>query len=342
MWSKTQRFLSTLLAAAVLVISGKWCFNDPANPEAQLGLLGAIIVVVGGVVWRGNKSKAGVSDLLTVSYMRLFGAVEVPLLMKMVGHQGPFPPFDEMPYRKGPDGSPISEEMCDFWKKQWVFKDAMPVLNDIWSTYCGNRWQGVNLYFNSLRPTSEDLLTFSSCIEVDAACCLAPEVAEFHELKYDEEWYPDGGTGTKPCNIAFLFVILQNNTGVTLEDLEFELKAYKNPLELRAYQSKHLFTPLHEWPNPEHEALTDQLIDLAAPVTESKKIALLHRGGSLIIALSAYKANQDGFPDFYLTDVTVPVGVSATIKGIRVSQKIRKPFLDKAAKVLVPNGWFHQ
>ena len=60
------------------------------------------------------------------------------------------------------------------------------------------------------------------------------------------------------------------------------------------------------------------------------------------MALSAYKANSNGFPDFYLTDVTTPVQVSANLNGGIVKQMIRKPYLDKAAKVAVPNGWFHQ
>lgn len=345
MRSKSLNIFIICCATAVLLISVKWYLNDSGNPEAQIAPVQAVaglMALMGGLAWWKKRGAPKVTDPFTVSYMRLFGAVEVPLLMSLIGHDGPFPKFREMPsYRKSPGGL-ITEEMHNFWRKKWTYRKAMPVLNAIWSTYCGDRWSGVNLYFNSLLPTEEDLLTFCSCIEVDAACSLASDVAEHHHLSYDRAWYPDGGTGTKPSDIAFLFVILQNKTGATLEDIELNCRSYTNPLQLRPYESRHLFDPISKMLNPEHEALNDQLIDLAAPMSDSKKVALLNRNESLIIALSAYRSNKEGFPHFYLTDVTVPIEVSASVKGVIVNQQIRKPFLDKAAKVLVPNGWFHQ
>lgn len=345
MWNKVLSILILFCTIAALWISIKWSLNDSDSHEAKIAAIqgvGGLLALLLTAAWWKKKSKPKVTDPISVSYMRLFGAVEVPLLMRLIGHEGPFPKFGEIPsYRETPDGI-ISEEMNTFWRKKWTYRKAMPVINDLWSTYCGSRWSGVNLYFNSLRATKEDLLTFSSCIEVDAAFCLALEVAEHHKFTYDQAWYPDRGTGTKPSDIAFLFVILQNKTGATLEDLELEWKVYKNPLLLRSYEPKHLFTPLSDWPNPEHAALTDEVFDLTTQKRECKKIALLRENDSLIIALSAYKADAKGFPDFYLTDVTVPVKVSAMLKGVRASQNIRKPFLDKSAKILVPNGWFHQ
>lgn len=345
MWRKILSIVILFCALAVLWFSMRWVWKESNDPEAQIATaqaVGGLFTLLAAAAFWQKKTKRKQADFLTVSYMRLFGAVEVPLLMKLIGNKGPFPPFDGMPYCKGPGGTPISYEMGNFWITKWAYKEALPVLNDMWSHYCGDRWAGVNLYFNSLRPTPEDLLTFSSCFEVDAACCLAPEVAEHHNLTYDQEWYPNGGTGTKPSNIAFLFVILQNKTGAILENLELELKSHKNPLQLRSFESKHLFVPLSEWPNPQDQALTDDLINLVTPKTESKKVAVLREGESLIMVLSAYRANSNGFPEFYLTDVTASVQVSANLNELPVKQMVRKPYFDKAAKIMVPNGWFHQ
>lgn len=60
------------------------------------------------------------------------------------------------------------------------------------------------------------------------------------------------------------------------------------------------------------------------------------------MALLAYKADSIGFPEFYLTDVTTLVRVTGDQNGQTAKQPIRQPYLDKAAKILVPNGWFHQ
>jgi hypothetical protein len=65
---------------------------------------------------------------------------------------------------------------------------------------------------------------------------------------------------------------------------------------------------------------------------------------SVLWLLSIYQKNADRYPEKYFSSVIVPTRITFRSLGSPHTEQMimRKPLMDKAAKILVPYGWYMQ
>jgi hypothetical protein len=286
------------------------------------------------------------ADFISISYMRLFGAVEVPLMMDLIGRDLKFREHPAMPHHF--NYSPEAENVCsqhlvDFWNNQWRYKNASPLLTPLWRRLRGNREQAVDLWFTALRPNKDDVLGFASDGMIDESGSDCDVVFDALGVKRPQADFGVWPKGLKTNQVGFLFVILEAHGTSRLEQLELRFQNHTNALRIRHHESLDTISKL-DWPDPSSLALTDSMIAerSASAQIESIKIASAAPSETYIWLLAAYVADADGLPIHYLTDVIVPVEAVSAIEGVPKTQLFRKPFLLQAARVSVPNGWFGQ
>jgi hypothetical protein len=293
-----------------------------------------------------NGSKESIeATLLTPDYMRLFGAIEVPLFMDLFGRNLHFqvnPRFGDNFYSfDRTSDNVVSGKLRDFWLKEWKYSGAHPLQTRLWKQIQGDYNAGVSLYFTSLAPTKADAITFARTIDEGSGEFVGAALDSLH-VSFDSarDQYSETGSG----QIGFLFLILSNTTKQTLVDIEISFYEYPNKLKIKDWiwaDSSNLFKL--NWPDPRLLALTDTGIqETADPIESSVKIASASLGESFIWLISIYRADTDGLPLFYLTDVQIPREIYGLINGTKRRQHLRKPYLLQAARVIVPYGWFGQ
>ena len=267
--------------------------------------------------------------------------MEVPLLMRLFGYQGRFNPRMDGDYYsvESDTGGVISMELVDFWRNKWIYNKALPLRTSLWEYFSGSKDAGVNVHFSALTPTETDVISFLLCKEVDECGDQVEEFAARFGISFDEGWYSNPpGTHTK--SVGFLFMVF--TAQVEMTSVELMWTEYANPLPIREFSWEELSTDLSKWPDPAHFALTDAVISQSAPLPRSKKISDVKSGQEFIWLLSAYRADENGLPLFYLTDVSKPRMFICMRNGSRIEHQIREPYLSNAARVMVPNGWFGQ
>ncbi|HMJ70347.1 MAG TPA: hypothetical protein VK508_15690 [Cyclobacteriaceae bacterium] len=289
------------------------------------------------------KHEPSLSNVIGVSYMRLFGAVETPLLMSLFESpaQEVMPMGDNGPtdfYIIGTKGPTLHKNLFDFWTKRWQYKDAIPLKTELWTKCSGSRSMANDIYWTALSPTVEDLMSYCSHSDINEDGNLPNTARELLNLKYsDEELY--ALQGTQSSDVGFLFVILTNQGKSDVHELHLNYNFVTNALQfiqggsLRDNMSKK---------EPREVALNDGLISERPKDMRTLKIASLASNTSLLWLLCIYRKKKNGLPDFYLGDVTIPTGLSCELEGERIDQTIRQPYGELAARMHVPSGWFNQ
>lgn len=77
-------------------------------------------------------------------------------------------------------------------------------------------------------------------------------------------------------------------------------------------------------------------------IERSKSIPSLARGKAVIWPLRVYLGDSRGFEARILSPNVIPQSISYEIGGKSSSIHVRPPLREKAAKVKVPGGWYHQ
>lgn len=303
-----------------------------------------------------SPTQSGVEvELFAPNYMRLFGAIEVPLLMEMFEKR---PNFIKLPQLSS-EGIPslgikgqsyyklteestyiISSDLRHFWEEQWRYKNARPLRNRLWEHFCGSQDAGINAFYNALEPVPDDMISFSMHTQIDEDGQRAAELASKLNVDWKEGWY-DNPPGTTSDKVAFLFLILENASDHLVTDINIYCREFENPIKTRKYSN---LDDLSEggWLSPSGTALTDVKILNLEGKSSVLRVASMAPREAYIWLLAVYKADSNGLPLFYITNVQIPDSISAVISGAKKEQSIRRPYLLHAARIAVPNGWFGQ
>lgn len=281
-----------------------------------------------------------------INYMRLFGAFEVPLLMSFISRTPKFDKaFGDEEWAHfnvaNEEYGPVNSDIINFWKNDWEFKDALPVLNPLWAKYRGNQDAGKDLYFSALEPSTEDFLSFAASPPINQSGCEAKEVSKFYNIEHADEDWDLNPPGLKSKDIGFLFLIITNDSDEKITDLEFKFTEFENQYSTRAYEYGNLFKDLSSYQSPSEIALhgVDQN---TVGVEKIVKVSAIEAGKSLIWLTSIYRADREGLPDVYLENVLRLDRITAKKGRATFKRKIREPYGKLAAKVEVPYGWFSQ
>lgn len=125
----------------------------------------------------------------------------------------------------------------------------------------------------------------------------------------------------KESDVGFLFLVLQNNTNHTFSEIEFIYYEIKNT-------------------NP--KKATRENLKALVQKEESRRAAILRSGESFIWLLNVYKADKNGLPEFYLSDIQIPKSINYRCNKKLFSQNIREPYREKAIRVALPPVWIYQ
>jgi len=292
--------------------------------------------------------------VVALDYMRLFGANAVPLFMHVFESRDSLIQMrDGGEYKntfyyvgdyhtKGKNDY-MSKELIDFWKNEWEYNKALPLKTDLWTRFSGN-WLGCReLFYTSLSPSFKDYSAFIN----ENQFIMGFDEEELDSL--DKVFQPSEENMPASTDIGFLFVIITNNSDVDIYDVVFQYEFFKNSLKMESllhksgkYHDDMSFKKASQKPTPRSIALSEDSIRLLKPDNRAINLASLKAKKSVIWLLSIYRKKKNGLPDFYLTDVNVPVRCEFSIDGHPYYDSLRQPYGEKAGRINIPDGWYSQ
>ena len=281
-----------------------------------------------------------------VNYMRLFGAVEVPFLMDLIGATFEFrrafgPYFGLEP----PLGVTVAEhELVRFWKKKWPYKKARPLLNPLWRDIAGQKEEGQRLYWRALNGTAVDIAGYASHPTIDEDGEQWQRAARAQGLQVSYETL-QRKRFTRSEEVGFLFGIFECLGKKRLLNVTLSLDQWHNPLARDPrFLTPQPFRKQRQRLRPESIALRD---DGREPQGDSSRLELhlaeVRPKESFIALLQVYRSKPDGMPFFHLTDAHLPRHWQwIDDEGQGRAEAIRAPAGPAAARICVPSGWFGQ
>lgn len=298
----------------------------------------SIVILYGG----SDKDKLQTNNenfLFNIQYMRAFGALKVPLFMKYLVEKETNSRIIAAP------------EFEKYWEERWK-KPLYPITNNIWKEIVEEEEPGAELYARAIEPDKEDVINFYLKPSVIIAKDKQAEESEQHRKAILEEGFgvkiDQGGTqkrnGIDEKEIGFLFIILENITDHSCYDIELIYHEIKNELPITpvtaslSYPDEDVFKL--NWASRRAIALKDSEIPESKKVLNTRRIASIDPGEAVIWLLSIYRAKKDGMPDYYLTDVQIPLKINFLGKNQRIDQEIRPPYGLQAARLALPRDWF--
>lgn len=284
-----------------------------------------------------------------VNYMRLFGAIEVPFLMELIGTEPDFVSFDDsdsVPYyairNRGLVGVAM-RPIVNFWKKRWRYSKARPLLSPLWQDLAGSKEEGKRLYWRALNGSKLDIVGYASHQTVDEDGENWSRVATSQNLKISHEALVQSAF-TRSTDVGFLFAVFEHAGDFPANNVMLNIKCWDNPL---VRDSRFLNPSPHikrrKPLSAKKSALTPSMLKDRKPRDISLQIAKSNPGDTYIALLQVYRSDQDRLPAYYLADCFAAESWSWDDEhGFRNTQLIRPPYGKSAARVAIPNGWFGQ
>jgi len=279
-------------------------------------------------------------------YMRLFGAIEVPLIMDLI-ENGDNLTFEaeesfgkwqgDYLFYKTSKGKLIQQDLVKFWKKEWKYKNLRPVLTPLWRKYSGKKRRGIDLYWSSIEK-KEDLFQLAINSDIDEAGSFANEIKNKFKVGYDN-W--ETIKGLKSEDIGFTFLIFKNFSNTYLFDISVECLtiAVKEPKE---FEASLFYEKIEDFPNINFEkTLSENKVDIEQ--RKILKISNIEPKGGFILLNNIYVANENFLPGIFKENILIPQKITYNYDNMEsVSYKIRNPYLEKAARIKIPSGWLGQ
>ncbi len=291
-------------------------------------------------------ASSGLPQLFGVNYMRLFGALEVPFLMDLMGanfrFEKAFDPFLRLEPSLGVHVA--RRELVDFWKREWPYKKARPLLNPLWCDIAGQKEEGKRLYWRALNGTALDIAGYASHPDIDEDGEHWERAARAQGLRITSKVLQQKKF-TRSAEVGFLFGIFEYRGKKTQTNVTLDLEQWKNPLvrddrflEPRPFRKNRLRIMA------EALALKEGLQGPKGVSTKlSLKLAEVRPKDCFITLLQVYRERGDGLPRFHLTDAHLPKQWTWTSNdGVNQHEGIRPPAGLSAARIQVPSGWFGQ
>lgn len=255
---------------------------------------------------------------LAVEYARLFGAIEVPILVQIqstgeptcndhmcnIRHEYSDPPARDVGYSV--QTGHVAPELVKFWKTRWPYRDALVVSTDLWKRVAKDGMYGVQ----ALRKADPKL---GQCIHM----LLAPW--EYKRSNYE----PLACTKEDTKSVGYLFLVIRNTSGKHLSDVAISYQDIPEP------------TPVADY-------LQSLDTDTRVIGARQKTIAGLKPGQTALLLLTVYAEDGRGFEQKFLDSGILPREVAFKIEGRAQAMLIRSPRREKALVASLPFGWYLQ
>lgn len=309
--------------------------------------------------------QTGSSAHLSFQYARLFGALEIPLLMKFIPAPG-FRKSDLHGYLrpKGKKYKEFDEIRADLAKfvQNLPFQDARPLLTPLWTDVAGDEDATLNIFWRASSAGRNERSCFymeplvdEIGLNEDLVGPLLPKYWQKSCPKIQKEF--DGRVG-------FTFLIVENDSAEKIDDISlFYRETYSENKVVKEFDDKWLAPqrPERERKNKVRSTIneisdasalenltrrysTAQAVEASVKMQplQELKMSDMKPGEKRIVALNVYFSDERNLPAGYLYGIyEFERAEYSTSKGHQ-TLPIRQPYLEKAARVAVPYGWFNQ
>ncbi len=266
-----------------------------------------------------------------INYARFFGAYQVPFYLRAVEHQ------TAGPLRFLTD-SESGQNAADFFEK-WEFRDARFIKSEVYDSL----WEsapsmtghalGTKLLQTSCEGDNVAMDFFNTVIDRSRLTrsifpyCYADPYIQYREQVPGD--YPVQNVLDRvrenSDTIGFLLLFLENRSDNTLYDVRLK------------YSLTRQYSPITQKLSTRSK---DTSID--ASETRTKSIDYFRPGNSFLWLLGVYRKDEHGYPETYLSDTIRPIRLSYRKQSRILTFAIRAPLGDRAARVSLPFGWYHQ
>jgi hypothetical protein len=304
------------------------------------------------------------------NYMRLFGAFQTPMLMRLIsgGKSGFISNSSKTNHSLLYDDESkndcdycqgyMSPNIIDFWEKKWEYSDILPLNTTLWQKATTQSEEyGKDLFWTTSitdRTQNDSSPTKNAWCWLDTLSPMSINDEQVYQLVFNEE------TGESKCNsnpneeIGFLFIILENFSKNRLDDIELVYKHLPNtsnmPLKSPSINED---MSVEDFERSIMDISREELIGKIGNAeikenelrrTEEKSLFLpkMLPNQSVIWILSIYIKDKSGYPVAYLSDITQPVKIRYKVEDKILEESIRQPYKDKAMKINLPWGWYNQ
>ena len=292
---------------------------------------------------------------LSFQYARLFGALEIPLLMTLF----PAPAFEKSDLKDyvKPKGKGFADAVrikLARFAQNLPFQDARPLLTDLWADVVGNDTAAMNIFWRASSAGRNE----RACFYMEP---LVDEIALNEELVgplLPKNWENSCATTQEIFDrrIGFTFLLIENESREMVEDISlFYRETYSENRVVDEYndkwRAKKIRSTIVSIPN-KGSALqnlfakysTAHAVEDAVKFRPLKEIKMseMKPGEKRIVALNIYFSNERNLPAGYLYGIYEFEKAAYSTSNGRRTTNIRRPYLEKAARVAVPYGWFNQ
>jgi hypothetical protein len=303
---------------------------------------------------QATRGQSADTPKLSFQYARLFGALEIPLLMQLIPAPGFRPLWSGYSVPKGKSERDLVRTKLARFAQALPFQDARPILTDMWGDIAGKEDAAINIFWRASSGSRNDRACFYMEPIVDGG---AGYTADLLGSLLPRPW-------EKQCNfiqkmfderIGFTFLIFENPLNERVEDVSLSfretystnrvLKEFKDSWRSKEYRASITAIPN----NPPLENLIANFSTASAAEAMLKtrqlkeiKLSEIKPGEKRIVILNIFFSDERNLPAGYLYGLYEFEKVQFSTSQGRFTQSIRAPYLEKAARVAVPYGWFNQ
>lgn len=304
-------------------------------------------------------SKPRQKTALSINYMRLFGAYQVPWLMNTI-YQVKHGAYKGKPSMVPIEGNLSADEpLYRFWKS-WQYSRSMPLKTSLWDDFsrdapisllcaaCENKQMAMDYltiadFWANNGPGSEP----HELQEMVRKYIPAPAKRAGVTVLSDENVGKMYATVANVShNVGFLFLIIENVSDGYVSDIKLNYKesVYNAVIKIerrdKMYGCQGFELDFGRLATP--AMLSNELQNTR---TENQKTFYgLKKGDSVLWLLAVYLKDDKGFPKRFLSHVIKPTRITyrEPISQQLVSLRVRDPLGEKAATIAVPFGWHGQ
>lgn len=364
--SKVERIREELPSLnAVEALEFRMCvaYGNEAITPNQYNRFGENILPLMEINTNSIKPSNEVQNNIGENYMRLFGALEAPIVMRLItgthegyGLNGANVLMDTT-YSMDKDcsycGGHIDQSIIDFWKDKWEYSNILPLNTKLWNKCISRESFELDLFWTA---TITNELPYHSPRR--NAWCFVNSIFSWNVTETIREWVIQSDSGRNLCNpeiskdIGFLYLILENFSENRLDNLNFHFKYLPN-------ENAQVFK--YPGSGGDAEEFENKIIDITRTDyvsklgnakdkesqldnSEEQKLSFpkMLPKQSIIWILGTYIKDENGYPLAYISDITKPTKISYEINGQLIEEAIREPAKEMAIKIRLPFGWYNQ
>ena len=262
---------------------------------------------------RHEKSTRASGSLLSVYYVRLFGAMQVPVLFELQMAGGPECTQESCSIggktRSNRAGQGVSKKIAEYWDKQWKFKSAVlvetPLLSEIVDKSGLSGW-------GSLMKIDQSL----------ANCYRARFMEPWQSPSYSRSLTDKDCSAKDSDRVGFLLLRIKNTSNAPLQSALLCFKSVRSNDSVASY----LKAFQGQVPGCDREL---ELAEIG-PLQE------------MLLPISVYESDDRGFERTLLREAFILRKITFVTQGKTLFTEIREPHRENAARIRIPFGWYMQ